>query len=168
MAATPTGATLNQTSGLNNHYRYDIIGKNSEAFAVGDPVTVTSGVALVASATSTIYGIAVKAQTMSSTNQTVAKVYPALMQVYPDQVFLMGTNSDLTGNATDVGKYYKLTGTTGAVYVDVTSGPQGASNRIVQVVKVDPFNEGGTGAGSGVRKVLARFVKTGYSAPDLG
>lgn len=164
MAATPSGASLTQTSGLNQGYRYDVIGKNSEVFAVGDPVTITAGVALVAGTTNTVFGIAVKAQTMSATNATVAKVYPALLPVYPDQIFLMGTNADLTGNATDVGKYYQLTGTTGAVKVDVSNGVVGTTSRVVEIVKVDPFTEGGTGAGSGLRKVLVRFVKTGFSA----
>ena len=168
MASTVYGAHLTQAGSQSANYRYDVIGKNSEAFATGDPVTVTAGVALVAGTTDTVYGIAVKSQTMAATNQTVAKVRPAVMPVYQDQIFLMGTNSDLTGNATDYGKFFKLTtADNGVVQIDVTSGVQVGISRVVQIVKVDPFEEGGTGSGSGLRKCLVRFVKVGHSNVNI-
>ena len=158
--ATINGASVYKTEGNPVNYSYDVIGKNSEVFAVGDPVTVTSGVMLVATATSTIWGIAQKVQTMTSTNQTVALVYPTYMPVQENMVFLMGTNADLTGNATDAGTFYKLTGTTGAVLVDVVSGVQTTTSKIVEIIKVDPNSVGGSGSGSGLRQVLVKFVKT--------
>lgn len=135
-----------------------VLGKNSEVFTSGDLVTIASGLLDVAAATDTIYGVVVKTQTMASDNQTVAQVKPSV--IVPDQSyeFLMGTNLDLA--ATDVGTYYKITGTTGAMLVDVSSGAMTGASRIVECTKVDPNNVGGTGAGSGARQGLFRFVKT--------
>ena len=96
---------------------------------------------------------------MASDNETVAKVTPGYIPA-EGTVFLMGSNGDFTGNATDAGAYYKLAGATGAVQVDQSSGVQTTTSRIVEIVKVDPRGIGGTGAGSGLREVLVRFVKT--------
>ena len=142
--------------------RYDALGKNSSAFTAGDPLTIASGLIDLGSSTSTIVGVAAKTQTMASNNQTVGLVYPAFYPVTEQTIFLMGTNADLTGNATDGGTYYKLAGTTGIVQVDVTSGVQTGANRVVEIVKVDPYGVGGTGSGSGVRQCYVRFVKTPY------
>lgn len=162
--AVINGASVVQENRNETDVRYDIIGKNSEVFAVGDPVTVASGVLKVAGATDTIVGYAVKAQTMASNNQTVAPiVYPGYVPVDNNTIFLMGSNGDFTGNATDAGTYYKLTGTTGAVQVDQASGVQTGANRIVEIVKVDPFGDGGSGSGSGLRTLFVRFVKTPYT-----
>lgn len=154
------GASVYQTSGNPLNLRYDTLGKDSEVIAAGDPLTIASGVLAVASATSTIIGVAAGAATMPATNDTV---YPAFVPVEDGMIFLMGTNSDLTDNETDGGTYYKLAGTTGAVLVDVTSGAQTTSNRVVEIVKVDPNGVGGTGSGSGLRQCLVRFVKTPYT-----
>ena len=97
---------------------------------------------------------------MSSTNQTVAKVYPGFIPAGDDTLFFMGTNADLTGNATNGGTFYGLSGATGAVVVDVTSGVTTTTSRQVEIIKVDPRNIGGTGAGSGLRECLVKFVKT--------
>lgn len=140
-------------------YRYDIIGNNSEDFDTGDPVSRnTTGELIVYTTTLAIVGVAVKDQTLASDNETVGKVRPAFLSS-EGNVFLMGTNSDLADNATDYGKYYKLTGTSGAVQVDVSSGVQTGNSRQVMIVKVDPREIGGTGSGSGLREVLVRFVK---------
>lgn len=139
--------------------RYDIIGNNSEVFTAGDVVTTSGGDLVVASATSVVFGAVIKTATMTSDNETVAKVCPAVIPP-ENTVFLMGTNADLSGNDTDVGTYYKLTGATGAQQVDVTSGVTTTTSRIVEIVKVDPRNIGGTGSGSGLRECLVRFVKT--------
>ncbi len=139
---------------------YDVIGQNSQAFTLYDPVKYASGVLDVAGTTDAVLGIAMKTETMSSDNQTVAKVTPGYIPVTEDISFLMGTNADLTGNATDPGTYYKLTtGTSGAVQVDVTSGVQTTTNRVVMIKQVDPQGLGGTGAGSGLRQCLVIFVK---------
>ncbi len=161
MAQIIYGATVVQTKGNESQVRYDFIGNNSEAFTAGDPVTQNSGDLEVAGTTETVLGVAVKTQTMTSDNETVAKVTPGWIPADFDTIFLMGTNSDLTGNATDGGTYYKLTAaTTGTLQVDVTSGVQTTTSRVVEIVKVDPFNVGGTGSGSGLRQCYVRFVKT--------
>lgn len=157
--ATLYGATVYQELGNPSNARYDIIGNNSEVFTSGDIVTTSGGDLVVASATSTIFGVTTKTQTMASDNETVAKICPPVIPA-ENTVFLMGSNGDFSGNDTDVGTYYKLTGTTGAQQVDQASGVTTTTSRIVEIVKVDPRNIGGTGAGSGLREVLVRFVKT--------
>jgi len=153
------GASVYQERNNESNIRYDFLGKDSEVFAVGDVVTVASGVAKVAGATDVVAGVAVKAATMGNPNDTV---YPGYKPA-EDTTFLMGTNADLTDNETDGGTFYKLTGTTGAMLVDVTSGVQTTTSRIVEIVKVDPRGLGGSGAGSGLRECLVRFVKTLYN-----
>jgi hypothetical protein len=160
MGATLYGARLWQSDGGEPELRYDILGNNSEVFAAGDIVGVTSGELNVQ--TTAIVGVVVKTQTMSSTNTTVAKVYPGYIPIYDDQIWLMGTDGDLTDNHTDAGKYFMIGGTTGAQHVNVTDEAT-TTNRDVEIVKVDPYNEGGSGAGSGLRKVLVRILKTPYT-----
>lgn len=164
MSVTIYGAQLWQEGRNESDLRYDTIGKNSEVIAANDPLTITSGVLLVAGTTDSVTGVAAGAATMTSNNATVAKVTPAYLPIADATIFLMGTNADLTGNATNGGTYYKLTAaTTGTVQVDVTSGVQTTTARVVEIVKVDPMNLGGTGAGSGLRTCLVRFVKTPYT-----
>ena len=140
-------------------YRYDIIANNSEDLDTGDPVSInTTNELVIQSGTLAVVGVAVKDATATSDNETVAKVRPAFIPS-EDHVWLMGTNSDLTDNATDYGKYYRLTGASGLVQVDVTTGVQTNNERLVMIVKVDPRGIGGTGSGSGVREVLVKFVK---------
>lgn len=172
MGAVIKGAVVYQESRNESDYRYDILGKNSEVFTGpdashygGDLVQVTSGLLNVG--TVTVVGIVAKTATMASTNQTVAKVYPAFTPISPDTIFLMGTNADLTGNATDGGTYYPVTGATGNQQVNVSAGVVTGASRTVEIVKVDPFNIGGTGSGSGLRQVLVRIVKTPYSNVNI-
>lgn len=139
---------------------FDSIGKNSEAFTNGDPVTYSSGALLVAGTTNAVAGIVGQTVTMASTNGTVAKVQPGYIPVSEDTVFLMGTNADLTSNFIDPGTFYKLTtNTTGTVQVDVTNGVQTTTSRVVMIKAVDPQGIGGSGAGSGLRQCLVVFVK---------
>jgi len=156
------GATVYNASQDGVNFNQDIIGKNSEAFTTGDPVTYSSGLLVVAGTTNGIAGIAVKTATMSGSNAGTsgAREKPLYIPVDEDTVFLMGTNSDLTGNATDVGTYYKLTAnTTGTVQVDVANSAQTTTSRVVMIKEVDPLQVGGTGAGSGLRQCLVVFVK---------
>lgn len=135
-----------------------VVGSNSAVFTHDDPVTIdASGTLIVTTATTPVYGIVQKTQTMSSTNATVAKVLPVCIPIDQDYEFLMGTNADLA--ITSVGTYYKLTGATGLVQVDVTSGAQTTTNRVVVCTQVDPNAVGGTGSGSGLRQGLFKFVK---------
>lgn len=159
--AAITGASVAQENRSESDVRYDTIGKNSEVFTVGDLVGLSSGVLLVQ--TTSVIGVIVKTVTMASTNQTVAKVTPGYTPIDNNTILLMGTDSDLTGNATDGGTYYMVTGATNAQKVKVSAGVTATTLRTVEIVKVDPFNEGGTGAGSGVRKCLVRVVKTPYT-----
>lgn len=160
--STIYGATVYNENRNESDLSYNAIGKNSEVIALNDPLTIASGVLSVAGTTNTVVGVAAQSATMTSNNQTVAKVTPGYVPAYDSTIFLMGTNADLTGNATDGGTYYKLAGTTGVVQVDVTSGVQTGANRVVEIVEVDPLSIGGTGAGSGLRNVTVRFVKTPY------
>lgn len=165
------GAFVNQERNNESNIFYDAFGKNSEAFTRGDLVGVASGLMRVITATAAgetvpVTGIAIKTATMTSTNQTVAKVSPGYIPA-DETIFLMGTNSDLTGNATNGGTYYGVTGTTGVQQVDVATGVTTGASRVVEVVQVDPFNEGGTGSGSGLRKVLVRIVKTPYTNVNI-
>ena len=142
---------------------YDAIGKNSEVITIGDPLTLNSGILSVATTINNIVGFAMKTQTMASNNQTVAKVTPGYFPIRENDLYLMGSNTDLTGNATNGGTYYQLiAAATGVMQID-GSGVQSTANRVVEVVEVDPFNIGGTGAGSGLRQVVVRVVKTPYT-----
>lgn len=159
MARTIYGAELFKSPTKEANYTHNSIGTNSTVFTANDPVTISSGLLVVAGTTNTVAGINAKTQTMASDNQTVAKVTPSYIPVDQDMEFLMGTNSDLSAT-TSIGVYYKLTtATTNTVQVDVTSGAQSTGSRVVVCTGVDPLNEGGTGSGSGLRQGLFKFVK---------
>jgi hypothetical protein len=154
------GATLFQTSGNAQNYNYDLIGKNSEAFTLGDPIVNSSGQAIVGGTTGAVIGICAKTVTMASTNVGGANVTVPYIPVDETTEFLMGTNSDLTGNSTNGGTYYKLTGnTTATVQVDTTNSAQTTTSRVVMIKKVDPNNIGGSGSGSGLRQCTVVFVR---------
>jgi hypothetical protein len=138
--------------------RYDFLGKDSEVIAAGDILQVTSGVLNVG--TQTIVGVAARAYTAAQMGSDNDTVYPAFIPVSPDSIWLMGTNSDLTDNETNGGTYYGVTGATGAQRVDVTTGVRTTTARTVEIIKVDPRGIGGSGANSGLREVLVRFVKS--------
>lgn len=162
MATTIYGAIPWEFKTKDANYNTDLIGKNSEAFTSNDPITNASGLLTVAGTTNTVIGVVAKTATMTSTNAGTsgARVAPLYTPTDETTQFLMGTNADLTGNATDGGTYYKLTAnTTNTVQVDVTNGVQTTTARVVMIKKVDPFNEGGTGAGSGLRKCIVVFVR---------
>lgn len=161
MANTYYGARSIQQQGNEEDMRYDAVGNNSEVFATYDIVTANSGNLEVQNTTETVWGVVLKTQTMTSDNETVAVVRPGYIPA-DDRIWLMGTNSDLAV-ATGPGTYYKLTGVTGTQQVDVASGVQTGANRVVEIVKVDPFSDGGTGSGSGLRIAYVRFVKTPYT-----
>ena len=156
------GAKLFKRNSNGSFYENDAIGKNSEAVTQGDLLTVASGLLSVSGATTTVVGVAAKTFTYASDNQTVAKLAPLYTPIYQDDLFLMGTNADLTGNATNAGTYYGITGATNAQVVDVTTGVTTGASRVVEIVEVDPRGKGGTGAGSGLRECLVRIVKTPY------
>ena len=161
MAQTLYGAIPGQSVDKELNLSYDVIGKNSEQFTYGDIVTIdASHGAKVAGATDSVYGIyAGNGATMTSSNETVALVKPALIPIDTDTEFLMGTNSDMSA-LTSPSAYFKLVaGGTGAQQVDTNSGAQTTTNRVVMCTKVDPNQVGGTGSGSGLRQGLFKFVK---------
>lgn len=101
-----------------------VLGKNSAAFAVADPVTIdTDGLLIVATAGDKIIGYSVDAVTMAADNQTVAKVMPKFIPA--NQSVLMQYTSDQACTQTDLGAYANLTGTTGAIQVDLAAGAAG-------------------------------------------
>lgn len=135
------------------NYTYRSIGTNSAEFTDGDPVTEASGLLAVAGTTDQVVGVVVKSQTMASDNQTVDQVKPAFIPVDQDYEFLAGTNSNLSLTASP-GVFYKLTtATTGTVQVDVGSGAQTTSSRVVVCTGVDPLHTGDLAVG------LFKFVK---------
>ncbi len=172
MASTLYGAVQVQNRTEDSNLRYDIIGKNSELFHANEIVTETSGLLEAADTTDVVVGVVAKTQTMAGDNQTVAMVKPGFVPA-DEGIFLMGADADLTVIASN-GLYFPITGATATQQISVATlgGTTGATaseaGRVVQIVKVDPFNEGGTGAGSGLRQAYVRFVKTPYTNIDIG
>jgi hypothetical protein len=159
MAQTLYGAQLFKAPNVEQNMASNVIGKNSEVFAVGDILTLGTDGLYVAGATDSVIGVAATTATMASTNETVAKVKPSYIPISMDYEFLMGTNSDMSA-LTSVGAYYSLVaGGTGAQQVDTNGGAKTTTNRVVICTAVDPSGLGGTGSGSGLRQGLFKFVK---------
>lgn len=147
------GASVMTSPTMETNYDSNAIGMNSAVFAVGDILTMDASNGLkVAGATTSVIGVSATSATMSATNQTVGLVKPAYIPVDQDTEFLMGANSALSA-LTSIGAYYKLTGTTGAMQVDVASGVQTTSSRVVVCTGVDPQGIGDPTQG------LFKFVK---------
>lgn len=158
MASKIFGATVYQESQNGSNTRYDVLGKDSEVFAVGDVVTIASGVVkVVAAATDPILGVSTKVATMPATNDTVYQPY---IPADGGTVFLMGANATLTDNETSAGVFYGITGATGAQQINVSGSATTTTSRQVVIVKVDPNNVGGT---EGPQEALVRFVSTAFS-----
>lgn len=93
-----------------------IIGKNSEQFSNGDPVTIdTSGWLRIAAAAEPIIGFYTgPGETMAATNQTVAKKTPKWIRAQGVEVEIAAV-SGTTPVQTDVGEFADLSvATTGA------------------------------------------------------
>ena len=169
MSRTIYGGELASTPSIGANFDGgQVIGKNSEAFTSGDPVTIDASHGLkVAGTTDSIYGFVQKTQTMTSTNETVAKVKPVVLVPDKSYEFVMGCNADLVA-LTSVGAFYKLiAAATGAMQVDVNSGVTTGNSRVVECTAVDPFSEGGTGSGSGLRIGKFRLVKVYNLTSDV-
>lgn len=147
------GAFIAKSPTKEVNYAYNAIGKNSEVFHAGDVVTMDTTNGLYVSTDETpVLGVIVATATMASNNQTVGKVCPAYIPIDQDYEFLMGTNSALNA-LTDIGKHYELTGTTGAILVDVTEGEVvPGSGGAVTIMAVNPF-------GGGTSTCLVKFSK---------
>jgi len=155
------GAQL--TTSPNNPTNTDggrVIGQNSAVFTANDLVTVTTTGLEVATASTDIYGVVLKSQTMASNNETTgpqSQVKPICFVADQSYEWLMGTNADLDPLAS-VGQYYKIIGTTGIQQVDVSGGAMTGTARQVICTAVDPQQLGGSGTGSGLRQGLFKFV----------
>jgi hypothetical protein len=115
---------------------FPIIAKNSEAFHKGDPVMVASGFLLVATATSKILGWCDADFTATADNQTVAKLCPTYVPATEEVKMLI--TPDQTFAQTDVGLYADISGTTGAIAVNLAGGGNGQ----LYVHGVDPMGSG--------------------------
>lgn len=158
MAATLYGAQLAQAPGNAVNARYDMIGVSSDVVKAGDIMSMQSGnIGVVSAATQAVAGVAITPATAAQNDGSTK--YIGFIPADENYVWLMGTNSDLTDNATDYGTFYGITGGTGAQQVNVSGGVTTTTSRQVMIVKVDPFNVGGTGSGSGLRQCLVKFVR---------
>lgn len=102
---------------------FPVIGKNSEQFSKADPVTIDSdGFLTVATAGDKIIGWCTEDVTMASDNQTVAKYKPEYV-IASGQLMVISGDQDLT--QTDVGAYADISGTTGAIAVNLVAGTSG-------------------------------------------
>ena len=101
-----------------------VIGKNSEAFSVGDAVYIDSdGFLAKATTSSKILGYSIQDVTMASDNQTVAKVKP--LYIYAEGVEVE-IDSDQACTQTDIGAYADLgTVTSGAQVLNLAAGATG-------------------------------------------
>lgn len=127
----------NATSGIYNRvtpieYDETLLGKNSTAYANGDPIKLNAGVAEPAGATGEIYGFIVAEQedgtiTFASDNQTVAGLKVTVERASAQNLYVMETD----GGTPVVGVLYKLDS---AKKVDVSAGAQ-TSDAQVQVVR---------------------------------
>lgn len=152
------GAVEQKSPTKETNYSYGTRGKNSEVFTENDVITAGVNGMFVAGAGDAVLGVIAKTQTMAGSNETVEKVEPAFTPIDQDYEFLMGTNADLDPLA-DVNAYFDITGTTGIQQVNVSAGHMLPPYGIVMCTKVDPNQVGGSGAGSGLRQGLFKFVK---------
>jgi hypothetical protein len=140
--------------------RYDTYCATTTTFSVGDTLGISSGKLVLGVASSgVLVGVCAKAQASTSTATTVLPYIP----ITDTTIFFATTNLDLTGDGTDGGTYYAVSGTTGAQVVDVSSNTTTTTARQIEIVKVDPNGKGGSGSGSGLRECLVRIIKTSYS-----
>lgn len=116
---------------------YPVIGKNSEEFNHADPVNIDSnGFLIVATNGVKLMGYYVDDnETMASDNQTVAKIRPNY--IYPDGVELVITG-DQDATQTDIGAYADLSGTTGAIAINLAASGNGQ----FLVIGFDPTESG--------------------------
>lgn len=114
------------------------IAKNSEVFSKADPVSIDSdGYLIVSTAGAKVYGYAMEDFTAASDNQTVAKKSPKVCD--PRRVRMVYT-SDQACTQTDIGAYADLTGTTGAIQMNLAAGSTGQ----FLVTGFDPDKDGST------------------------
>jgi len=140
---------------------YPVIGANSEQFSHADPVYINSSGFLAVFAQSTNPAVlgyyCGQGETMSSTNQTVAKKCP-------DYVYAHGVEmvfgADQAATQTDVGDFCDMgTSTTGAYQIDLAAGQ--SNEKSFFVLGFDPDGDGTT---TDVVVVAAQPQHLGYAA----
>jgi hypothetical protein len=130
------------------------IGKNSEAFTIGDAIAEASGFGIVSLNSSRLLGFSAETITMASNNQTVAQYRVAMIPALPGMEVECDFDAAVT-QATAVGFYAVLTGTTGAQ--KLASASLSATVGQFRVTKLDPRGEGSE------TRVLATPVFTAFS-----
>lgn len=117
----------------------DIIGNNSAKFSKADPVTIDSAGNLIVATSSgeKILGFCLEDVTMDSDNETVDKYKPSYIPAYPGVLMVYDSDQDAV-LADDIGEYADVTGTTGAIYMNLTAGSTGQ----FLVRSKDPYEEG--------------------------
>lgn len=115
-----------------------IIANNSAQFTKGDPVTIdANGNLIVSTAGDKVLGYALEDVTVDSDNETVAKYCPQYLEAEGVE---MAFTADQAATQTDIGAYADLTGTTGAIQMNLAAG---ATGQFI-VLKIDPYNTGDT------------------------
>lgn len=127
----------NSTSGIYSRvtppeWDETLIGKNSTAYANGDPIKLTAGVATPAGATGEIYGFIVADEstgtgTFASDNESVGLLKVVVERADATNLYIMETD----GSTAVAGVLYKLDS---SKKVDVSAGAQ-TTDAQVQVVK---------------------------------
>jgi hypothetical protein len=119
------------------------IGTNSEVFKKGEIVSFASGFLTINTGNLNPAGIVDASKTMSSDNQTVAKVEVPFYPANTDMTFEM--DFDEAESVAYQGYNYVLTGAVGAQLVDASS--HSATVGVVELLKLDPRREGSTTRG---------------------
>ena len=125
------------------------IGTNSEVFNKGEIVSFASGYLTINTGNLVPAGIVDTSKTMASDNVTVAKVQVPFMSA--DQVMTFEMDFDSAETVAYQCYFYQITGATGAQ--KVSQSTHSTTVGIVQLVKLDPRNEGSTTRG------LFRFAR---------
>lgn len=117
---------------------YPVIAANSTTFSKADPLTINaSGFLIVATAGTKIIGFSLEDVTTTSTNQTVAMYCPQYVKA---QGVVMAFTADQAAVQGDVGGYADLSGTTGAIQINLATGATGQ----FLVLGIGPLDNGTT------------------------
>ena len=114
------------------------MGTNSATFNIGDPLTIESGLLTVSSAGDRVVGICNEYKVCAADNATVAQYKVSYIPAFPQYLFEADMDADGT-QATVIGFYCNMTGTTGATQVDHS----GLSSTVGQfyIHEIDPRGE---------------------------
>ncbi len=124
-----------------NGVGYPVIGDNSAAFSIADPVFIdTDGFLDTCTTSSKVLGYSLDTVTMAADNETVAQVCPEY--VYADLVHVIYPAATSVFSQTQVGSYFIFSGTTsGAFTVNITNSDTVGQ---LQLLGFDPAKDGTT------------------------